>query len=188
MKINGNEIKVGNIIEHKNRLWTAVKTEHVKPGKGGAYAQVELKDIRSGTKLNERFRSSETVERVRMDEKEFQFLFADNDQYTFMDQETFEQVNLNQELIGEQSVFLQEGMSVTVSSYEDEVIGMTLPDYVTLVVTETEPVIKGQTATSSFKPAILSNGIRIMVPPFVDADTRVVVNTSDSSYVERAKN
>ena len=187
MKINGNEIKVGNIIEHKNRLWTAVKTEHVKPGKGGAYAQVELKDIRGGTKLNERFRSSETVERVRMDEKEFQYLFADGDHYTFMDQENFEQVTLNGDLIGEQKVFLQEGMTVTVSSFEDEVIALSLPDYVTLMVTETEPVIKGQTATSSFKPAILENGVRVMVPPHIDADTRIVVNTSDSSYVERAK-
>jgi len=187
MKINGNEIKVGNIIEHKNRLWAAVKTEHVKPGKGGAYAQVELKDIRSGTKLNERFRSSETVERVRLEEREFQYLFADGDQFTFMDQETFEQINLGNDLIGDQSVFLQEGMVVTVSTYENEVIAMSLPDYVTLEVDETEPVIKGQTATSSFKPAMLSNGVRVMVPPFIDAGTRIVVSTIDSSYVERAK-
>jgi elongation factor P len=187
MKINGNEIRVGNIIEHKNRLWMAVKTEHVKPGKGGAYAQVELKDVRDGTKLNERFRSSETVERVRMNEREYQFLFLDGNQYTFMDQDTFDQVTIDDELIGEQKVFLQEGMIVKVSFYHEEIIGVLIPDQVTLVVVETEPVIKGQTATSSFKPAILDNGVRIMVPPHVNADTRVVVNTADSTYIERAK-
>ena len=122
-----------------------------------------------------------------MEEQEYQFLFTDGDHFTFMDQETFEQVNVGTDLIGDQAVFLQEGMTVTVSSYEGEIIGMTLPDYVTLVVTETEPVIKGQTATSSFKPAMLSNGLRVMVPPFIDADTRIVVSTADSSYVERAK-
>ena len=187
MKINGNEIRPGNIIEHKGRLWQAVKTEHVKPGKGGAYAQVELKDIREGTKLNERFRASESVERVRLEERENQFLYAQDDIYTFMDQETFEQLTLSQELVGEAAKFLQENMIVSLLSYEGEILGLNLPDNVTMQITEADPVVKGQTAASSYKPAILENGLRIMVPPHIESGTRVVVNTSDCTYVERAK-
>lgn len=187
MKINGNEIRPGNIIEHKARLWQAVKTEHVKPGKGGAYAQVELKDIRDGTKLNERFRASESVERVRLEERENQFLYSQGNEYTFMDQETFEQLSLSQEMVGEAAKFLQESMSVTLLSYEGEILGLKLPDTVTMEITEADPVVKGQTAASSYKPAVLENGLRIMVPPHIESGTRVVVNTSDCTYVERAK-
>jgi elongation factor P len=187
MKINGNEVRPGNMIEHNHRLWIVVKADHVKPGKGGAYAQVELKDIRDGTKSNERFRSSETVERVRLDDHEYQFLFAEGTSYTFMNQENYEQVVLDANIVGESGDFLQEGMIVKVSSYEEETISITLPDTVVMTIIESDPVIKGQTATSSFKPAILENGIRIMVPPHIDTGTRIVVNTADRTYVERAK-
>jgi elongation factor P len=187
MKINGNAIRPGNVIEHDGRLWRAVKTMHTQPGKGGAYLQVELKDIRDGTKLNERFRSSETVERVRLDEKQYQFLFVDGTHFTFMDNETFEQITLDEDLIGEPAVFLQEGMMVSVQSYEDEPISVTLPDTVIMQVVEADPVVKGQTATSSYKPAKLENGVRVMVPPHIGVGDRLVVNTAEASYVERAK-
>ena len=187
MKINGNSIRPGNIIEHQGRLWRAVKTQHTQPGKGGAYLQVELKDIRDGTKTNERFRSSETVERVRLDEKEYQFLFADGEDYTFMDSETFEQLTLNADLIGEPAAFLQEGMVVAVESYEDSPISVSLPETVVMQIVEADPVVKGQTAASSYKPAKLENGVRVMVPPHVESGTRIVVNTADATYVERAK-
>jgi elongation factor P len=187
MKINGNAIRPGMVIEHQGRLWRAVKTMHTQPGKGGAYLQVELKDIRDGTKLNERFRSSETVERVRLDEKDYQFLFAEGDHYTFMDTENFEQITLDGDLIGEPAVFLQEGMMVTVQSYEEEPISATLPDSVIMEVVEADPVVKGQTATSSYKPAKLENGVRVMVPPHIGIGDRVVVNTAELTYVERAK-
>lgn len=187
MKINGNAIRPGNLIEHQGRLWRAVKIAHTQPGKGGAYLQVELKDIRDGTKLNERFRSSETVERVRLDEKEYQFLFASGDEFTFMDNETYEQITLHQDMVGEPADFLQDGMTVTVQSYEGEVISVELPDTVVMEIVDAEPVVKGQTASSSYKPAQLENGRRILVPPHIEAGTRVVVNTWDGSYVERAK-
>lgn len=188
MKINGNAIRPGNVVEHQDRLWRAVKIQHTQPGKGGAYLQVELKDIRSGTKLNERFRSSETVEKVRLDQKEFQFLFADDDMYTFMDNETYDQIALSAEAIGEeQVVYLQDGMTVMIESYENEPLGVQLPDHVTLEVTEADAVVKGQTASSSYKPAVLENNIRTLVPPHIEAGARVVIATEDGSYVERAK-
>ena len=187
MKIDGNEIRPGNVIEHQNRLWRAVKIQHVKPGKGGAYLQVELRDVRDGTKLNERFRSAETVERVRLDQKEYQFLFADADNYTFMDQETYEQVMLGSDIVGpEQSQFLQDGMIVTIESYEDSPIGLELPEKVTLAVTEADAVVKGQTASSSYKPAVLENGIRVMVPPFVSVGEKIIVDTNELTYIKRA--
>ena len=187
MKINGNAIRPGNIIEHQGRLWRAVKTQHTQPGKGGAYLQVELKDIRDGTKLIERFRSSETVEKVRLDEHPYQFLFSAGDEYTFMDQDTFEQITLNSDLIGEPAVFLQEGMVVTLESYEGSPISVELPETVTMRIVEADAVVKGQTASSSYKPGKLENGRRVMVPPHVGPGTRIVVNTADGSYVERAK-
>ena len=187
MKIDGNAIRPGNVIEHKNRLWVAVKTQHVKPGKGGAFLQVELKDIRDGTKLNERFRSSETVERVRLDEKDYQYLYSEGNLCTLMDTETYEQIQVARDLIGEPAVFLQEGMMVTVMSYEGEAISVKLPDTVIMTVVEADPVVKGQTAASSYKPGKLDNGSRILIPPHIEAGTRVVVNTGDGSYVERAK-
>lgn len=188
MKINGNAIRPGNIIEHQGRLWRAVKIMHTQPGKGGAYLQVELKDIRDGTKLNERFRSSESVERVRLDQRNFQYLYADGDMYTFMDDETFDQISLNEDLIGEDQVaFLQGNMQVVIEFYEEEPISIQLPDQVVLAVVEADAVVKGQTAASSYKPAILENGVKVLVPPFIEAGTRIVVATADSTYVERAK-
>ncbi len=188
MKIDGNEIRPGNVIEHQGRLWRAVKTQHVKPGKGGAFMQVELRDIRDGTKLNERFRASATVERVRLDQKEYQFLYADDDQYTFMDGETFEQINIDKKLIGaDQTPYLSDGMVVQVEFYEEEPLGVTLPEKVTLEITEADAVVKGQTASSSYKPAVLENGVRVMVPPHIGTGTRIVVSTIDGSYVERAR-
>jgi len=188
MKIDGNAIRPGMVIEHQGRLWRATKIAHTQPGKGGAYLQVELKDIRSGTKLNERFRSSEKVERARLEQRDFQFLFADGDMYTFMDNETYDQFTLSEEMIGEtQVVFLQDGMEVTVESHEGDPIGVKLPDTVVLEITEADAVVKGQTASSSYKPAVLENGLRTLVPPHIGTGTRVVINTSDGSYVERAK-
>ncbi len=187
MKINGNAIRPGMVIEHKGRLWVAVKIQHTQPGKGGAYLQVELKDIRDGTKLNERFRASEDVERVRLDQKPYQYLFADGDMLTFMDNETYEQITLNSDLVGEPLPFLQEGMTVTIESYEGDPISITLPETVVMLITEADPVVKGQTAASSYKPAILENGTRTMVPPHIESGTRIVISTADGSYVERAK-
>ncbi|HMB75815.1 MAG TPA: elongation factor P [Kiloniellaceae bacterium] len=187
MKINGNAVRPGNVIEHKGRLWRAVKIQHTQPGKGGAYMQVELKDIRDGSKLNERFRASETVERVRLDQKAYQYLYADGDFLTFMDNETYEQVTVHNDLVGEPAVFLQDGMMVTIESYEGDPISVLLPDTVVMAIEEADPVVKGQTASSSYKPAKLENGVRIMVPPHIESGTRVVVNTADGSYSERAK-
>lgn len=187
MKINGNEIRIGNVIEHDGGIWRAVKTFHTMPGKGGAFLQVELRNLRTGTKLNERFRSSESVERVSLDQRDFQFLFADGDSLTFMDMETYDQVVIARELIGDAAVYLQDGMQVLVESYEGEPIGVSLPDTVILEIVDTEPTVKGQTATSSYKPAIMSNGVRVMVPPFVASGTKIVVNTADNTYVTRAE-
>jgi elongation factor P len=187
MKINGNEIRPGNVIQHKGALWVAVKTQAVKPGKGPAYAQVELKNAIDGTKLNERFRSSETVERVRLEQKDYQFLYADGDMLTFMDMGTYEQIELPRDFLEERAAFLQDGMKVNVESHEGRPIGVSLPDQVTLKVVEADPVVKGQTAASSYKPAKLENGVRIMVPPFVEAGERVVVDTNELTYVRRAE-
>lgn len=187
MKINGNAIRPGNLIEHNGRLWRAIKIQHVKPGKGGAFLQVELKDVRDGTKLNERFRAADTVERARMDEVQYQFLFAEGDLLTFMNNETYEQINVSSDLVGEPLPFLREGMTVTMEMYEEEPISVSLPETVVEQIVEAEPVVKGQTASSSYKPAILANGVRVMVPPHVESGTRIVVNTADASYVERAK-
>ena len=187
MKINGNAIRPGNIIEHKGRLMRAVKLQQVKPGKGGAFAQIELKDIRDGTKMNERFRADESVERVRLDQVDYQFLFADGDMLTFMHLETFEQMELNADLVGEPLPFLQENMEVTIELYEEEPISISLPESVVLEVTEADAVVKGQTASSSYKPAMLENGVKVMVPPHIEAGTKIVVNTAEGTYMERAK-
>ncbi len=187
MKINGNEIRPGNVIEHKGALWVAVKTQHVKPGKGPAYAQVELKNAIDGTKLNERFRSSESVERVRLEQKDYQFLYPEDDMLVFMDMDTYDQINIRREFLEERAAFLQDGMKVTVESHEGTPIGVTLPDQVTLEVVEADPVVKGQTAASSYKPAKLENGVRILVPPFIGAGERVVVDTNEITYVRRAE-
>jgi elongation factor P len=186
MKINGNEIRPGNVIEHQGGLWAAVKCNHVKPGKGGAYNQVELKNLIDGTKLNERFRSAETVEKIRLEQKDFSFLYEQGDALVFMDTETYEQLELQKDFVGDRAAFLQDGMMVTVELHNERPIGISLPDYVTLMIAEADPVVKGQTAASSYKPAVLENGVRILVPPFVAAGERVVVDTTELTYMRRA--
>ena len=186
MKINGNEIRPGNVLEHQDTIWAVVKAQHVKPGKGGAFAQVELRNLIDGRKLNERFRSADTVERVRLDQKDFQFLYEQGDDLVFMDNESYEQIQLQKDWVGERTAFLQDGMTVTLQLYEERPIGITLPPQVTLEITEAEPVVKGQTASSSYKPAMLENGMRLMVPPFVGAGEKVVVDTEEVAYVRRA--
>lgn len=186
MKINGNEIRPGNVIEHQGGLWAAVRCNHVKPGKGGAYNQVELKNLIDGTKLNERFRSAETVEKIRLEQKDFSFLYAEGDALIFMDITTYEQLQLQKDFVGDRAAFLQDGMTVCVEMHEDRPIGIALPDYVTLAIVEADPVVKGQTAASSYKPAILENGVRIMVPPFISSGERVIVDTAELTYVRRA--
>jgi elongation factor P len=186
MKINGNEIKPGNVIEHDGGLWVAVKTMAVKPGKGGAFNQVELKNLINGTKLNERFRSSETVEKVRLEQKDFTFLYEEGNSLVFMDKESYEQLQLEKDFVGERAAFLQDGMTVTVELHEERPIGIRLPEQVTLAIVEADPVVKGQTAASSYKPAILENGVRILVPPFIASGERVVVDTTEVTYLRRA--
>jgi elongation factor P len=185
-KINGNEIRPGNVLEHNGGLWAAVKVDHVKPGKGGAFAQVEMRNLRNGSKLNERFRSADKVERVRLDQKDQQFLYEQDGMLVFMDSETYEQIELPVDILGERRPFLQDGMMVHIEYYDQEALNATLPQKVTCKVVETEPVVKGQTAANSFKPAILDNGVRILVPPFVGPDENVIVNTELMEYVERA--
>lgn len=185
-KINGNEIRPGNVLEHDGGLWAAVKVDHVKPGKGGAFAQVELKNLRDGRKLNERFRSADKVEQVRLEQRDQQFLFESDDMLTFMDSESYEQIALPADLLGDRRPFLQDGMTVTIEYYGDEALHVSLPQKVTCRIVETEPVVKGQTAANSFKPAVLDNGVRVMVPPFVGSDEDIIVNTETMEYSERA--
>ena len=187
MKINGNAVRPGMVIEHKGALWRVAKNQATQPGKGGAYNQVELKKLRDGTKLNERFRAAESIERAYLEQKKYQYLYAEGDVLTLMEGETYEQITVDAVLLVGGRPFLQEGMEVEVEMFESQAIGITLPDTVVMTLTETEPVVKGQTAASSFKPGVLENGERIMVPPHVEAGTRVVVNTADGSYAERAK-
>ena len=187
MKILGNEIKPGMIIEHKDDLWSVLKTQHVKPGKGGAFNQVALKGIKKGTKLNERFRSSDTVERAILDEKKFSFLYEDENNCHFMDQTNFEQIQINKKLIGEKSKLLKENMEVNLQFHEDEPLSVDLPSSVELKIETTDAAIKGQTASSSYKPATLENGIKIMVPPFINADDKIVLDTRTLEYVKKVK-
>ncbi len=185
-KINGNEVRPGYILEHDGGLWAAVKVAHVKPGKGGAFAQVELKNIRDGRKLNERFRSADKVERVRLDQKDQQFLYEQGGMLVFMDAETFEQIEIPADILGDRRPFLQDGTTVQVEYYEDEALNVYLPEKVTCTIVETEPAVRGQTAANSFKPAVLDNGLRVMVPPFVGEGEAIVVSTETMDYVERA--
>jgi elongation factor P len=187
MKINGNEIRPGNVIEHDNTLWVAVKTQAVKPGKGPAYNQVELKNLIDGRKLNNRFGSDEKVERARIDQKDFQYLYKEGEQLVFMDNDTYEQLSLAVEFVGERAAFLQDGMTVTLDMHDERPIGISLPDQVVLEITETEPTIKGQTAASSYKPALLENGVRVMVPPFISSGERIIVDTNEVAYIRRAE-
>jgi len=187
MKINGNEIKPGMVIKHQDTLWSAVKAEHVKPGKGGAFAQVELKNVYDGRKLNERFRSADKVERVRLEQRDYQYLYPEGEMLVFMDTENYEQISLHADFVGaERAAYLNDGMMVTLELYEEKPIGLELPTHVELEVIETEPVVKGQTAANSFKPAILTGNIRSAVPPFVGVGERIVVATEDGAYVRRA--
>ena len=185
-KINGNEIKPGNILEHDGGLWIAVKVGHVKPGKGGAFAQVEMKNLRNGSKLNERFRSADKVEKVRLDQRDQQFLYESDGRLTFMDMESYEQIELDADILGDRRPFLQDGMMVKIEYYEEEALSAAVPEKVTCVIAETEPVVKGQTAANSFKPAVLDNGVRVMVPPFVGEGEAIIVNTETFEYSERA--
>lgn len=187
MKINAIDIKPGNVLEHQNKLWLVLKRELVQPGKGGSFAQVEMRDLRGGSKLNERFRTQETVERVRLDEKEMQFLYMEDDQATFMDNDNFEQVQVPREVIGDAADFLSDGMVCEIMMYEGTALSVEMPQTVTLTLVEADPVVKGQTASSSYKPGKLENGRRVLVPPHIEAGIRIVVNTADGSYVERAK-
>lgn len=185
-KINGNEIRPGNVLEHNDGLWVAVKVAHVKPGKGGAFAQVEMKNLRNGSKLNERFRAADKVERVRLEQKDQQFLYENDGMLVFMDADTFEQIELPADILGERRPFLQDGMTIQIEYHESEALSASLPQKVTCVIVETEPAVKGQTAANSFKPAVLDNGVRVMVPPFVDQGEAIIINTETMEYSERA--
>lgn len=188
MKIDANSIRVGNVLEHETRLWVVLKTMHTQPGKGGAYMQVEMKDIKNGTKQNIRFRSSETVEKAQIDEIEYQYLYSQSGQIILMNLSTFEQIEVGQDLFPEEQIpFLCEGITVKVSSYSDDPIMATLPEKIETVIAECEPSIKGQTATNSFKSAILKNGVRIMVPPFINLGEKIIINVNTREYSERAK-
>lgn len=187
MKIDGVSIRPGNVLEWEGKLWIVTKIQHTQPGKGGAYMQVEMKDVAVGTKTNNRFRSDEKVEKVRLEQIDYQFLFADGSDLTLMHPETYEQITLPADVLGDRLPFLKDGMSVTVESYEGKPITVSLPTQVTETVKEADPVIKGQTASSSYKPAILENGVRVMVPPFISSGDRIIVNTEEFTYVERAK-
>tara|TARA_Y100000590_G_scaffold3688_1_gene4888 strand:+ start:174 stop:737 length:564 start_codon:yes stop_codon:yes gene_type:complete len=187
MKILGNEIKPGMIIEHNNDLWSVLKSQHVKPGKGGAFNQVELKSVRKGTKLNERFRSSDSVERAVLDEKKFSFLYEDENNCHFMDQVNFEQITINKSLLGEKNKLLKENMEVNVQFYEEQALSVELPTTVELTIESTDATIKGQTASSSYKPAKLENGLNIMVPPFIESGDKIVLDTRTLEYIKKTK-
>lgn len=187
MKVNGNSIKPGNVIEHKNELWVATKTSHVKPGKGGAFAQIELKNLKNGSKLNERFRSSENIEKVILEEIAHIFLYKENENLVFMNNQTFEQIDINVNMIGDQSAFLQDGMNVVINLYNGAPISVIMPDNCIEEIIEADAVIKGQTVSSSFKPAVLKNGVKVMVPGHIEVGTKIVVRPSDCTYIEKAK-
>jgi elongation factor P len=187
MKIQANTIRPGNVLDHNGRIWNVLKIQLIQPGKGGAFIQVEMRDVKGGNKTNERWRTQDTVERLNVDERECTYLYADGDLLAFMDSENFEQFSLPKEMVGDQAVFLQENMPVTVGTIEGVPASVHLPQTVTMRIVEADPVVKGQTASSSYKPAVLENGARVMVPPHVESGTRIVVNTEDGSYVERAK-
>jgi len=188
MKISANSIRAGNILVHDGKLWIVSKMpEHTKPGKGGAYVQVEMKSLKEGTKLNERFSSSDYVEKAQLDQKDLQFLYTEDNKLVFMDNETFEQIYIDNEIFGEKLPFLTDNMMVKIEFYEDNPLGVSLPQNIIAEIAQTDPVIKGATATSSYKPAILTNGIKVMVPPYLVTGEKIVVKTEDISFVERAK-
>ena len=185
MKINAGEIRVGMLLEYKNDLWQVLKTQHVKPGKGGAFAQVEMKSIEKSTKLNERFRSSETVEKASLEETKFNYLYEDENNYFFMEPKTFEQIEIKKKIVGEQGKLLTENLEVTVSSYNENPISIGLPNQVQCKIETTDAALKGQTVSSSYKPATLNNGLSIQVPPFIEAGDEVIVDTRNLEYVKK---
>ena len=187
MKINAGEIRVGMLLEHKNDLWQVLKTQHVKPGKGGAFAQVEMKSVNKNTKLNERFRSSDTIEKASLDEIKFNFLYEDESDYYFINQKNFEQINIKKNIVGEKGKMLTENLEVNISFYNDNPIAVDLPNQVNCKIKTTDVALKGQTVSSSYKPAILDNDLRIMVPPHITVGTKVIVATIDCSYVGKEK-
>lgn len=187
MKQQANQMRPGQVIEYEGRRWTVLKIQIITPGKGGAFIQVEMRDIKTGTKKDDRWRTADTVERLMTEDKEFTYSYADGDNLVLMDPETFEQTVVPAAILGDRLPFLAENMTVSVKLIEGDPVAMDLPQHVTLEVTEADPVVKGQTASSSYKPALLSNGVKTMVPPFVTAGEKIVVKTEDGSYVERAK-
>ena len=187
MKVNAITLRSGNVIEHNGKLAAIVKNDIIQPGKGASVCQIEIRDLITGSKDNIRFRTQETVERIRLDQDEYQYLYSDDDGCHFMDQKSFEQIMIDRDLIGDPAAYLQDGMIVEIESYEGKPLGVKLPDSVTVEIVEAEPVVKGQTATTSYKPAMLENGVKVMVPPHIASGTRIVVKTEDGSYVERAK-
>ncbi len=187
MKQQANLIRAGQVIEHEGRRWTVLKQQIITPGKGGAFIQVEMRDLKTGNKTNERWRTADTVERLMTEEKEYTYSYTDGDNLVLMDPETFEQAMIPTAILGESVAFLQDNMTVNVKLVEGDPVAMELPPQVTLTIVEADPVTKGQTATSSYKPALLSNGVKTQVPPFIETGERIVVRTEDASYVERAK-
>ena len=185
MKISGNEIRVGMLIEHKNDLWEVLKTQHVKPGKGGAFAQVEMKSMNKNTKLNERFRSSDTVEKASLDEIKFNFLYEDESDYYFINQKSFEQINIKKNVVGEKGKMLSENLEVNINFYNDHPLTVDLPNQVTCKIESTDVALKGQTVSSSYKPATLDNGINIQVPPFIESGDKIIVDTRTIEYVKK---
>jgi elongation factor P len=187
MKQQANLIRAGQVIEHDGRRWTVLKQQIITPGKGGAFIQVEMRDLKTGNKTNERWRTADTVERLQTDNKDYTYSYTDGDNMVLMDPETFEQTHVPLALLGDSAPFLQDNMTIDVDLVEGEPVGAHLPATVTLEIVEADPVVKGQTAASSYKPAMLSNGVKTSVPPFIETGERVVVRTDDGSYVERAK-
>ena len=185
MKINAGEIRVGMLLEYKNDLWQVLKTQHVKPGKGGAFAQVEMKSVGKNTKLNERFRSSETVEKATLDEITYNYLYEDESNYFFMDPKTFEQIEIKKNVVGEKGKLLSENLEVSVSFYNENAISIELPNQITCKISTTDAALKGQTVSSSYKPAILDNGLKIQVPPFVEAGDKIIVDTRSIEYIKK---
>jgi len=185
MKISGNEIRVGMLIEHKNDLWQVLKTQHVKPGKGGAFAQIEMKSVNRNTKLNERFRSSDSVEKASLDEIKFNFLYEDETNYYFIDQKSFEQINIKKDIVGEKGKMLSENLEVNISFYNDRPLAVDLPNQVTCKIASTDVALRGQTVSSSYKPATLDNGINIQVPPFIESGDTIIVDTRTIEYVKK---
>jgi len=185
MKILGNEIKPGMIIEHKNDLWEVLKTQHVKPGKGGAFNQVEMKSVNNNTKLNERFRSSDSVEKASLEEQKFSFLYEDENEYYFINQKSFDQINLKKQIIGEKGKLLTENLEISINFYNDKPLSVDLPKQIECKIATTDVALKRQTVSSSYKPAILENGLKIQVPPFIESEDVILVDTRTIEYIKK---